>query len=966
MSYLGERYQYRSADGSCNSLKHPDLGKAGTPYARTVAPKQMQPGALPDPGVIFDSIMTRKHHDKHPNKISSMLFYLASIIIHDVFRTNHEDFTISDTSSYLDLAPLYGSNQDEQNAMRTHQDGKLKPDCFSEPRLLTFPAGVGGILIMFNRFHNYAVDQLAKINQGGQFTKPKGDIKDEKTKLAWKKYDENLFQTARLITCGLYVNIILIDYVRTILNLNKTDSNWALDPRVDIKGTPVATGNQVSAEFNLVYRWHSCISDRDEKYTRELWEEMFPGMDPTKMDWHEFVVAAQVSQDELERTSPEKRPFAKLTRNEDGTFPDDKLVEILTSSVEDCANAYGANRVPNVLRVVEMLGIMQARAWNVASLNEFRKYFNLTPHETFEDINSDPYVADQLKRLYDTPDQVELYVGLVTEEPKEPLVPGAGLLPGYTISRAVLSDAVALVRGDRFYTIDYHPKKLTNWGFTEVASDTTIDNGCVFYKLFLRAFPTRFNANSVYVHYPMTIPSEMKSVLTTLGTADKYDFKRPEAVVQPTVIFSYKACKEIVENQDAFKVTWGDAMVYLMGQPAKNFMLAGDGPKNAESRQLMEKALYVEGKWEHEVKDFYTNITSKLIDDNAYKLAGANQVDIIRDVGNLAHVHFAAEVFAMPLKTENRPLGVFTESELYLIMAAVFTCVFFDLDPAQSFPLHQKSYQATQVLGSLVQAHVSEIKAGGVVDRFMSAFSHDNSPLQAYGVHLIERLLATGMDVKDLVWGQILGTAAGMTANQGQLFAQTLEYFLTDGKEHLKAINELAKDDSEEAFGKLMHYLLEGSRIHGETGVFRWVTKEITIVDGEHTHNFKPGDKVMVNYRSASQDPEAFPDPLTVKLDRPIDSYIHLGQGPHQCLGWRMTRVALTSMLKVIGALDGLRPAPGPQGCLKKVVQEFDPLTPEVPENWKYHAYLSENFDQYWPFPQSKFSPPDLLEQQVC
>jgi hypothetical protein len=33
------------------------------------------------------------------------------------------------------------------------------------------------------------------------------------------------------------------------------------------------------------------------------------------------------------------------------------------------------------------------------------------------------------------------------------MVPGVGITPTYTISRAVLSDAVALVRGDRFYTV---------------------------------------------------------------------------------------------------------------------------------------------------------------------------------------------------------------------------------------------------------------------------------------------------------------------------------------------------------------------------------------------------------------------------------------------------------------------------------------------------------------------------------
>jgi hypothetical protein len=65
------------------------------------------------------------------------------------------------TSSYLDLAPLYGSNQAEQDTVRTFKDGQLKPDCFSEKRILGFPPGVGVLVIMFNRFHNYVVTQIA-------------------------------------------------------------------------------------------------------------------------------------------------------------------------------------------------------------------------------------------------------------------------------------------------------------------------------------------------------------------------------------------------------------------------------------------------------------------------------------------------------------------------------------------------------------------------------------------------------------------------------------------------------------------------------------------------------------------------------------------------------------------------------------------------------------------------------------
>ena len=44
-------------------------------------------------------------------------------------------------------------------------------------------------------------------------------------------------------------------------------------------------------------------------------------------------------------------------------------------------------------------------------------------------------------------------VGLQAEQTKVPM-PGAGLCPGYTVSRAILADAVCLTRGDRFLTVD--------------------------------------------------------------------------------------------------------------------------------------------------------------------------------------------------------------------------------------------------------------------------------------------------------------------------------------------------------------------------------------------------------------------------------------------------------------------------------------------------------------------------------
>ena len=52
--------------------------------------------------------------------------------------------------------------------------------------------------------------------------------------------------------------------------------------------------------------------------------------------------------------------------------------------------------------------MLQSRKWGLVTLNEFRKFFGLKPHETFEEINSDPEVASSLRHLYDHSDSVEM------------------------------------------------------------------------------------------------------------------------------------------------------------------------------------------------------------------------------------------------------------------------------------------------------------------------------------------------------------------------------------------------------------------------------------------------------------------------------------------------------------------------------------------------------------------------------
>ncbi len=739
-SYLGVDYIYRKADGSNNNILYPHLGAAKQPYARTVRPQRIQPVNRPDPALIFDTLLVRKTFRPHPNKISSILFYVASVIIHDVFHTNHDDFTISDTSSYLDLAPLYGSSTEEQEAVRTMRDGRLKPDCFSDVRILGFPPGVGVLLLMFNRFHNHVVENLARIDEKGRFSKILHPTGKPRLANAEKLYDEALFQTARLITTGLYINIVLKDYVRTILNLNRADTLWSLDPRSeDGRGLfghniPEATGNSVSAEFNLIYRWHSCVSQRDEQWTEEAYTKLVgtdpaPSMDKFLRTLNEW--AARLGSDPL------KRDFAGLQRLPDGKFQDEDLASIWTASVSDVAGSYGAGHVPEILKNVEILGIIQSRCWNLASLNEFREYFKLAPHKTFEDINPDPQIAEQLRHLYGHPNNVEIYPGIVVENAKAPKLPGSGLCTNFTISRAVLSDAVALVRGDRFYTVDYTPSNLTNWGFQEADYDLDVNYGCVFYKLVLNALPNSYAQDSIFAHYPLVVPEENRAILTKLQKASLYNFDVPTNG-RPGGVEVHK-----IETNSALSSSSGNAC----GSSLAFSLLENEG--------LFEAA-----------GAFYQNTITELLQSHSYELAGLRYVDVVRDVFNIAHAQFVADLFLLPK---------YEDSKLIALLSTIHGCSN-TKQPGRRFVFMNRDGKGRRLLLDSVQGEVSRIVKGHHSPHF------DTASPQARSGGSAGHMSKKGLSPEDIASVQIMPLAAKVFVSQARAFGETLDQVLALGK----------------------------------------------------------------------------------------------------------------------------------------------------------------------------------------
>ena len=150
------KYAFRSPDGSNYSQASPTMGMAGSAYAQYVPSTNNSPKtALPDPGLVFDTLLKRDRFIPHPAGLSSLFFAFANLISHTVFNTDYVNPNINKASSYLDLSILYGSSQNDINSIRRKDGtGRLWDDVFADSRLLVMPPASCALLVLLCRNHN--------------------------------------------------------------------------------------------------------------------------------------------------------------------------------------------------------------------------------------------------------------------------------------------------------------------------------------------------------------------------------------------------------------------------------------------------------------------------------------------------------------------------------------------------------------------------------------------------------------------------------------------------------------------------------------------------------------------------------------------------------------------------------------------------------------------------------------------
>ncbi|KAK2463514.1 hypothetical protein APHAL10511_004265 [Amanita phalloides] len=908
-TWIGDKYSYRTADGSYNNIDAPEMGKAGTPYSRSVQQAHPLPrNQLPDPGLVFDTLLRREQFVKHPAGLSSLFFSFAALVIHTVFRTSHRDANFNETSSYVDLAPLYGNSQASQYRIRVSDGyGLLYPDSFAEDRLLLLPPAVCVLLVLFSRNHNYIARKIFEINEIGTLKDPKMLTEERKG-----TQDEYIFQTARLINCGWFGSIVFSDYFSCILGLVRSGNSWSLIPFSEIRNSDHTIfergrGNVCSAEFNCLYRWHATISVEDEKWTRRVFKQLFGEQDTETITVHDFKQAAAKAQ----ALQPDVThwTFGGMQRQAGGAFKDDDLANALHNATEHPGGAFRARGTPPIMRLNEIMGIEQNRQWGVCSLNDFRKFIGLKSYNSFLEWNSNVEIASAAEKLYGNIENLELYVGLQAEEAK-PVMEGAGLCPGYTISRAILSDAIALTRGDRFFTHDFTPRNLTAWGFADCQRDANAFGfGSTLGRLLLRTLPNNFTENSVYTFFPLMTPDAMKTHLTELRRLSDYDLSRPQSRPHALVVAEYGQIGEILQDKDAFTTEYAARAARVV---------KGKGFYTVENSTEQEAVVYAmvhspenpsELSPADQIGGFFYTTTRKLVEENSFTLVGGKEcgVDVVRHVAKVVPVCWSAQIAGIKLKLRPDDQGKYTPSELYDMLADIYNFIFLEVDQAKYVLLGEKAVGHIHDLIPLIKnnAHAAGPKRLSIIGKFGSILRM-NKKSQSEVVNRINEISRS----TDQLTNTLLALMISATAELSLALTNVLNLYL--GTSHSVEIAALAtKSDAKD---DLQGYAREALRIDPPfQGVYRVCKNDKDVLGFQAQAN----QRIFLDVHAANTNEKAFPNPLTVNVSR-TERVAFYADGLNDCLGLPLTVKIVSEVLRAVYSFKNVRRAPGNSGTLQR------------------------------------------------
>lgn len=476
---LNARAEDRSYDGSGNNLANPSWGAAGTTLARAAAaayddgrstPRGGSSGlGLPNPRVISNMVVAQLTMLPNTHQMTDWVFQWGQFVDHDldltsaasppepfniripagdpVFdpgstgtqimpfqRSKYDSSTgisnareqINDITSYLDASMIYGSEQARALALRTLSgDGKLKTSSGNLLPLNTFGVdnGTGGLVdptrfylagdvraneqigltavhTLMMREHNRLAEEIAIINP------------------AWD--DEAIYQRARKLV-GAEVQVITFnEFLPALLG--------AAAPGIISTYDPNANATIISEFSTALFRvGHTMLSPQLMRVQN----------DGTAAPGGHVLLRDAFFQMENLSGAGELEFFLK-------GLASDKQQEVDMHVVDDVRDFLFGEPIPGGFDLAS-LNIQRGRDHGLPGYNELRLAFGLPAYTSFDQITTDMTVRSGLETLYGSVDNIDAWVGALSEEHQ----PGAAVGP---LIAAGLTEQFKRTRdGDRFW-----------------------------------------------------------------------------------------------------------------------------------------------------------------------------------------------------------------------------------------------------------------------------------------------------------------------------------------------------------------------------------------------------------------------------------------------------------------------------------------------------------------------------------
>ena len=402
-------------------------------YSARMLPPKVDQGTLPDADTQITPLFAHGPEGQRPCPKSTMLFPAFAQYLTDGFiRTLLSNLDVQEdrrrtTSNHeIDQSPLYGRTLAQTNALRLNSNergkrGRLKSQMIGDEEYSPFlylPDGKTpnpdfvdangrnvldeplGLFLDDGSFRPHvAVTTLFaaggdRVNASPQVAMMNTLFLREHNRLAgmldanhpdWD--DERVFETARNISIVMFIKLVVEEYIN---HISQEPLHLRMLPEV-VWRAKWNRPNWITAEFSLLYRWHSLI--------------------PETVTWGGKPVSG-----------------AGLLLNNQVVL-NDGLANAFVDVSSNGATQLSLHNSANFMLFAEEKAVLQARTNRIAPYNAYRAAMNMAPAASFADVvgrskNAAEQarldaLAAELKALYGSVDNLEFYVGLFAEPTQE-------------------------------------------------------------------------------------------------------------------------------------------------------------------------------------------------------------------------------------------------------------------------------------------------------------------------------------------------------------------------------------------------------------------------------------------------------------------------------------------------------------------------------------------------------------------